>query len=287
MYQDLIYPFDISLPDKNRDELLDYLKTFRLDNDPHNELDAYLKEDFNRFLYTLSLVPDETGNLLEIGSNPYFTTILLKKYRQYNLFLTNFFGNTIDDKQIYTQTMSSNEFKEEFQFQFMNSNIEDSDIPYSQQFDVILFCEVIEHLINDPMSALLRIKNSLKKGGYLILTTPNVNRLENVARMIAGANIYDPFSGHGLYGRHNREYNKHELFTLLNHLGFEVEIIVSSDVHDNYSRNYFDIDNIYNFLEFRKHDLGQYIFIRAKNTGQANIKKPKWLYRSYTINELD
>ncbi len=36
-----------------------------------------------------------------------------------------------------------------------------------------------------------------------------VSRLENVCRMIAGVNIYDPYSGYRPYGRHNRENNKH------------------------------------------------------------------------------
>lgn len=126
----------------------------------------------------------------------------------------------------------------------------------------------------------------MKPNGYLILTTPNVARLENVAKLLAGANIYDPYSGHGIYGRHNREYNKHELHLLLIHLGFDVEIIFSSDVHANNSGAFFDVGKFGHLLEFRKNDLGQYIFIRAKNVRDANKKKPSWLYRSYKPEDL-
>jgi hypothetical protein len=59
-----------------------------------------------------------------------------------------------------------------------------------------------------------------------------VSRLENVAKMIAGANIYDPYSGCRPYGRHNREYNKHELYLLLNYLGFTIDAMFTADVHE-------------------------------------------------------
>ena len=111
-----------------------------------------------------------------------------------------------------------------------------------EQSVIYLFALPLEHLTNDPMQALLRIKKSLKEDGFLILTTPNVNRLENIARMIAGANIYDPYSGYGAYGRHNREYNKHELCLLLTHLGFEIETVFSSDVSQNDSNNFFSVE---------------------------------------------
>jgi hypothetical protein len=34
-------------------------------------------------------------------------------------------------------------------------------------------------------------------------------------------------------------------------------------------------------------DLGQYIFVRAVNTGKAGERKPAFLYRSYPADELE
>jgi hypothetical protein len=34
-------------------------------------------------------------------------------------------------------------------------------------------------------------------------------------------------------------------------------------------------------------DLGQYIFVRAVNTGKAGKRKPAFLYRSYPTDELE
>ncbi|XGB42682.1 MAG: class I SAM-dependent methyltransferase [Nodosilinea sp. LVE1205-7] len=268
--------------------LFDYSKGFHLGDSPTmGELDNYLKEDFRRFVYTLNLLPqDHQGRLLEIGANPYFTSILLKKFTDFDLFFTNYFGI---DSGTATQIQRNLSCNEVFEFEYVNHNIDVEDIPFEQKFDVILFCEVLEHLINDPMQALLRIKKSLQPNGILILTTPNVNRLENVARMIAGANIYDPYSGYGIYGRHNREYNKHEIAMLLSHCGFEIEEMFSSDVHDNRSEGFFSVNRLSENLLDVKHrslDLGQYIFVRARNAAPEKPGKPTWLYRSYPASEL-
>ena len=273
-------------PDTTEAALHSWLAAFRLDGGPAGELAAYLDEDFRRFVHTLGLVPDTTGRLLEIGANPYFTSILLKKYRRFDLSCTNYFGI---DGGGSTQVMRHDGTRETFEFPFMNNNVEVEDIPFDGLFDVVLFCEVIEHLARDPMAALLRIKEKLAPDGYLVLSTPNVCRLENVARMLCGANLYDPLSGYGVYGRHNREYNKHELHTLLTHLGFEVELIFASDVHENHATEWFPgrrLARELRVIKHRIHDLGQYIFIRARNVRPATPGKPRWLYRSYPAAEM-
>ena len=174
---------------------------------------------------------------------------------------------------------------ESINFEYVECNVDIDEIPYQETFDVILFCEVLEHLIVDPMEALRRIKDKLAPGGTLILTTPNVNRLENISKMLCGSNIYDPYSGYGVYGRHNREYNKHELMLLMEQCGFDVEIMYTSDVHENHAPDFLDPDKyksiIFN-IKNRELDLGQYIFARASNSGEFRPGKPEYLYRSYS-----
>ncbi|WNL45545.1 class I SAM-dependent methyltransferase [Dyella sp. BiH032] len=292
MHDELLEHFPLlilpaSFPAKyDQDSLKSYLAGFALDGAPAAELANYLNEDFLRFVHTLALVPEGRKRLLEIGANPYFTTLLLKKFRQHEIHCTNYFGIQGGGGR---QTMNNADSGEYFTFDFLNNNVDLEDLPFEGHFDIILFCEVIEHLVGDPLGALLRIKKKLTPGGLLILSTPNVNRLENIAKMMAGQNIYDPISGYGVYGRHNREYNKHELFLMLDHAGFDLEVIFSSDVHENHSNIYFPITTIAKSIfsiPNRCYDLGQYIFLRARNTRPAKLGKPGWLYRSFPESEF-
>ena len=119
------------------------------------------------------------------------------------------------------------------------------------------------------------------------MTTPNVARLENVARLISGANIYDPYRGYGLYGWHNREYNRHELEQLLKFEGFDHTMSFTADVHTNQAQIYCSVEEIAQLLRIRENDLGQYIFFKATLIKQkTNLKRPSWLYRSYNKDEL-
>ena len=264
--------------------LFDYLSSYHFEDGPSAEMHTYLEQDFRRFLYTLSLIPKGEGNLLEIGANPYFTSLLIKKFTSYKLYCTNFFqyDQPVDSKQTLVDRHGK-----KTTFKFVSYNAERDDLPFEAgTFDVILCCEIIEHMTKDPVKALTSLKTLLKKDGYLILTTPNVSRLENVTRMIAGINVYDPYSGFGIYGRHNREFNKHELYMLLSQLGFDIEEIFASDVNENEIGKEMSDGKMLYLIDHRKYDLGQYIFIRAKNTGPANPKKPSWLYRSYPEDEM-
>ena len=91
-------------------------------------------------------------------------------------------------------------------FSFHHFNAEAEPFPFgAATYDVVFFCEILEHLQHDPLAVLAEIKRVLTPNGVLILTTPNVARLENRVRLLAGVNIYDPYSGYGPYGRHNRE----------------------------------------------------------------------------------
>lgn len=271
-------------PGETEQSLMAYLADFEHEHGGRREeLAAYLREAFRRFLYTLQIVPAGNGRLLEIGAGPYYATLLLRRFRNYEMEFINYFGPAFGKKA--TQAVVSSH--ERVEFEFYNINVEEEPVPVPDDYyDVVLLCEVLEHFTNDPLKVLREIKRVLKPNGFLILTTPNVNRLENVARMIGGYNIYDPYSGHGPYGRHNREYTREELQKLLDHLGFDIELIFTSDVHANMTHLYADPGTFSHLVQHRKNDLGQYIFLRARNTRPANEKRPAWLYRSYSPDEL-
>lgn len=276
-------------PAYDQQRLFDFLKTVRPANAPEQEMQSYCAEDWRRFVYTWGMVRDLNGNALELGSNPYFTTALLFEFTNLSITCANYFGEANAHRS--TDTMlyrdPANGEARQRDLTFANFNIEHERFPFEDaRFDVVLFCEILEHLTQDPCRALREIRRVLREGGRLILTTPNVARLENVARLIAGANLYDPYSGYGPYGRHNREYTRHELSLILDWAGFDIEQAFTADVHPERSRDFYNVP-MGLFSAVRMHDLGQYIFIRAKAVRQPHARRPAWLYRSYPTGELE
>jgi SAM-dependent methyltransferase len=280
-----------------RDELFEWVRTVRVADAP-DSISQYCEQDFERFVHTLALVEHATASSpgrktgLELGANPYFTTMLLREFTSVEWRLANYFSPQLPTgeaiQRVFTDPFRNSGPRTHVDLKYSHFNIEEDTYPFEAgSFDIVLFCEIIEHLLNDPCKVLREIKRVLNDDGTLVLTTPNVNRLENVARMIVGANIYDPYSGYGPYGRHNREYNKHELYLMLTYLGFTVEEIFTADVNPNLSANYLDTSKFGSLIEYRKHDLGQYIFVRARKSGEDKGKKPAWLYRSYDAAELE
>lgn len=281
---------ELPIPDgTSRDEVLAALTNFSIDGAEPGELDAYAREDCDRFLYTLSLIPPGSLKILEVGANPYFLTYLLKKFRpEAELTLLNFFGGEAGRRRQTLAVQAPDGAVERYDLEYHNLNIEEADLPFEEgSFDVVLYCEVIEHMLNDPVATLRRVKHVLRQDGWLVLTTPNVARLENVARLVAGSNIYDPYSGYGPYGRHNREYNRHELHHLLRYCGFSEELFFTADVHPNRAGDFAGLDQLEPLLRTRSADLGQYLFTRQRNTGALPPQLPGWLYRSYPAEALD
>lgn len=81
-------------------------------------------------------------------------------------------------------------------------------------YDVVSYCEVVEHLYTSPTHSLRFLASTLAPGGYMILTTPNGIALHRRLRLLAGINpqelIREDLSNPG----HYREYGRRELIAL-------------------------------------------------------------------------
>ncbi|MBI3410533.1 MAG: methyltransferase domain-containing protein [Planctomycetes bacterium] len=265
-------------------ELRSFLAGVRPAGAPPEEMARYCQEDFERFVLTWQLTEGLTGDCLELGANPYFTTMLLRRFSRLALTLANYFGphtstGALDQEVVFPNWETGR--PDRVVVPTHHFNVEKDPFPFADaEFDVVLFCEILEHLLENPLQPLLEIGRVLKPGGVLILTTPNVARLENIARLLAGENIYDPYSAYGPYGRHNREYTMTELKRLLGHAGFSVEKAFSADVHANQTNVYFSVSKLAALVD-QGADLGQYLFIRARKVSLAKEGRPNWLFRSY------
>lgn len=99
-------------------------------------------------------------------------------------------------------------------------------LPYPDNFfDLVIFSEVLEHLYDSPINYLSEFKRILKPNGFLLLTTPNVMRIENKLKFLLSINIYqdiERFCYAPRYSIHYREYSKTDLQLLLDrYLGFK------------------------------------------------------------------
>jgi SAM-dependent methyltransferase len=90
--------------------------------------------------------------------------------------------------------------------------------PGLAQYDLILFCEVIEHLYTMPETVLARLRPHLRPGGALIVQTPNAVQWRHRVRMTLGRNPYDRIIPSRM--GHYREYTAFELRDIAAAAGF-------------------------------------------------------------------
>jgi SAM-dependent methyltransferase len=265
---------NVSLDDPT--SIQDYLASFDIFAGNEAEGVEYLRHSLRRILLTLALTPpspETGGRLLELGANPYFLTLLLAKFTRYELTLANYFGKWGPVDGHGTQVVSNQRYGETHEFGYDHFNGEQDCFPYPDHtFDVVLNCEILEHLPLDPTHFLCECHRILKPGGSLLLTTPNVLSLENLWHLMWRKNIYDLYSGYGVYGRHNREYTPAEVVDLLRACGFGVTRLELADIfpHPVWAR----------LLKRLRPSWRDNIFVLAQAQGRPRYTYPTWLYRS-------
>jgi SAM-dependent methyltransferase len=276
------------LPDGlTEDALLTAFTGITIDDSKPGELDGYALDAFYRCIHSWEMVRNETGRCLELGSNPYFITYLLREHTNLDLTLANYFGGE-EGKRAQTFTWDAGNGRQKAKLEFDHFNLEESSFPYEDSsFEVVMFCEIIEHLLMNPVHTLKEIRRVLKPGGLLVVTTPNVARLNNVLAMADGLSIYDPYSGFGPYGRHNREFSMHELVQLLKFSGFEPETTFTADAHRADYSSHPRFQEAIRMVDWRRNDLGQYLFAAVRATKQPEPGLPASLFRSYPEEKLN
>jgi SAM-dependent methyltransferase len=263
----------------DRAELRDYLANTVCDPRALAELKVYLDGSFERFMVTMEYLPDGPGRVLELGATPYFVTMLMRRLRpDYHLELANFFGEDRANSGVIHEAVIENaKYGEQVTLPFRQFNVERQPFPYpDEHFDGILFCEILEHLLYDPAAALLECRRVLKPNGWLLVTTPNLARYENVAKLWLGQNPSAAYSSHGPYGRHNREYTLGEVEQLLAGLGFRIERLEARSISLPVQGSW-----IYGVMRLLRpaHRHEQHLFGLARKTAaQTSPVRPAWLY---------
>jgi SAM-dependent methyltransferase len=259
------------------EEARDFITGF--DHASHPLAMEYFNVALDRMLVTLDLVPrlPDASTVLELGATPYFMTVLMLHSFPYRMELANEPDRLKQDGgQV---TLSNRQLGLHYQFQYKAFNLETDRFPYEDgSLDLVLYCEIIEHLMHDPTHSLYEIHRVLKPGGYLVLSTPNPFRYTNYVRFLRGQNIYPPFSGYGPYSRHNREFSADELRLLLKQCNFEVETLITAydPAYDHPKR----LDGLARWLHRRGflREQMDVIHLRARAIDRAIYRYPPELY---------
>jgi predicted SAM-dependent methyltransferase len=189
---------------------------------------GYLEESMSRLVQTLMLVPPGTKSdaILELGAYMQMTPALACLL-DYGEVRGAYFG-PIGQTDSKVSTVGGREI---FRCEVDLFDVERDRFPYEDgRFRTVLACEIIEHLVLDPMQMLLEIRRVLRPGGTLVLTTPNVTSLTSVSRILTQSGnpqVYSQYPNPEGEGResetpHVREYAPQELREAVESAGFEI-----------------------------------------------------------------
>jgi SAM-dependent methyltransferase len=229
------------------------------------EGDLYAETHATRFYETLRFLPElpADARVLELGAIPYYFTILMEKFAGVRPDTLSFFE--FEKSASASHVVSNGDSGDRYEFAYRPLNIETEVFPFPDDtFDLVLCCEVLEHLLINPSHMLYESHRVLKPGGHVLITTPNALRWDNLFAIVRGSNIYDRYHGNGIYGRHNREYSTDEVAELLKANGFEVERLETRSVYHKFL----------DFVSGRRDN----IFALARAVGEAKTGFPESLY---------
>jgi len=191
---------------------------------PNPHAREYAGIHLNRFRVILQIIPkDRALDVLDIGTFLPFA-VYLKKNTPHRYVLHG--GPEGRAKRTIEKGGTS--------FDICNFDVQKDRFPFEDEsFDLVLCCEVLEHLGLDPMAMLAEIHRVCRTDGQLLLTTPNVASLVGLGKILCGGSpaLYDKFTLSA--NRHNREYSAKEVVTLLQHAGFVCEKVFTREVYVN------------------------------------------------------
>ncbi len=189
---------------------------------------AYLCSKKDSYVRTIRDVDNLCKNgrsnsrILEIGSFLGTVSISMKKLG-YNV-------SALDIPEFHQSSSLRNLYRKNG-IPFDGLNLKHSKLPYeADSLDVVIICEVIEHLNFNPLPVLMEINRVLKKDGCLYIAMPNQARIGNRIKLFLGKSIHNPIEDfffqldrkkNMIVGLHWREYTLAETIQIIERMGFE------------------------------------------------------------------
>jgi methionine biosynthesis protein MetW len=102
-----------------------------------------------------------------------------------------------------------------------NLNVERAPFP-DGFFDAAVSLDVIEHVF-DPIRFIKEIYRILSPGGYAVISTPNIRKVQRILTLIAGRFPHTSYDPVGYDGGHLHYFTSHDMKDILSSNGFVVE----------------------------------------------------------------
>jgi SAM-dependent methyltransferase len=187
-----------------------------LDRDSEVE---YMRAHKYRFREILRGIPNSSDSIsiLDIGTTP--NTLIIKYLHP------NYKISTLDITNLLAERCISRGIE------FKVCNLNSDPIPFeNDSFDVVIFTEVLEHLLRHPSEVLVDINRVMRSGAKLIFSVPSIATLVNRVRLLIGISplprLEDqirPLDKPGAHGHGTlREYTMKEAIALLESCGFSI-----------------------------------------------------------------
>jgi SAM-dependent methyltransferase len=235
----------------------------------------YLAKHQPRFQKTIELLDGLKGSAaLEIGATDFFQLYLRNALEYEDVWGTVFAGNK--ESKIREQTFSSGGLVTHSTI--VDLQLEDEFFPIREpHFDLVMLCEVLEHMDVDPMFCLCEINRITKTGGKLLVSTPNACSARNAYKCCLGhrPHFYMQYHKNRDRYRHNFEHDVHSVRTLLEAAGFRILGLETHDVFEETS------PTALAFLQEAEMPLahrGDDIFVIAEKAGLPTDRWPAGVY---------
>ena len=189
-----------------------------------NYLNIMKKSYFITLKNCIKILPNENANICELGA---FLGIVSKSltYLGHNVIACDipYFFDKDEIKQYFAKSSIKS----------LSFNLRNYDIPISKDSqDLVIACEILEHLNFNPLPVLKEINRILKIGGFFYIATPNANSfVKKIRYLIFG--VQPSFKTNQLFeqlnssqnmvvGLHWREYNHSEINKMISPFGFQL-----------------------------------------------------------------
>ncbi|MGA2736910.1 MAG: glycosyltransferase [Bryobacteraceae bacterium] len=242
----------------------------------------YVDTHLTRLVKTLEITPPggPEDRILEMGAYLQITPALRSKLG-YGCVRGCYYGPA---GKIDRRSAASAE-GEAFECEIDLFNAEKDPFPYpDEHFSTVLCCELIEHLTEDPMHLMGEINRILKRGGHLVLTTPNIGSLRGIAGILEGYHpgiftaYIRPRADGEVEARHNREYTPKEIERLLLNSGFTVMLLETGPFRQTPRPEEGWVLNLLEQFGLPRDLRGDDIYVVGRKTGAVRERFPDWLY---------